>query len=188
MDLSVMPKGFRVEEISGGESVLIFKKISPIVLFLLPFTAVWSGGSMAGIYGSQIKSGRWDWFQCLFGLPFLVGSIFLVSFVLFLLFGSWRFSVTQGRLLVSAGIGPFRWNRGIPCDEQTQIQIRTNGWSKNDQPVMVLEAKTGANSIKFASGLSDEQKQYIQHWLLRAMRENAPHEASEVVDAMRSQS
>src|SRR5688572_9565934 len=33
---------------------------SAAAFFLVPFTCVWSGGSMGGIYGTQIFSGRFD--------------------------------------------------------------------------------------------------------------------------------
>ena len=42
---------------------------------------------MAGIYGTQIASGSFDLKLCLFGLPFLAGTVVLATIILYLLFG-----------------------------------------------------------------------------------------------------
>ena len=42
------PKGVRLEESVIHGQTIIYKKISPIVYFLIPFTAVWSGGRCSG--------------------------------------------------------------------------------------------------------------------------------------------
>ena len=48
-------------------------------LFIVPFTCVWAGGSMSGIYGTQIASGHFNLGTSIFGIPFLIGSCVLVS-------------------------------------------------------------------------------------------------------------
>ncbi len=58
-----------------------------LALFLVPFMLVWSGGSLGGIYGSQVASGQFNLLLSLFGIPFLLGSIFLVSMVLMTICG-----------------------------------------------------------------------------------------------------
>ena len=50
------PKGVKVERdtVRGG-TVVTYRRVSIVpLLFLIPFTLIWSGGSMGGIYGSQI--------------------------------------------------------------------------------------------------------------------------------------
>lgn len=46
--------------------------------FSIPFTLVWAGGSMFGIYGSQITSGEFDLGTSLLGIPFLIGSVVMI--------------------------------------------------------------------------------------------------------------
>ena len=77
MDLTRPPKGVRVEDSPIRGRSIIYRKISPVVFFLIPFTAAWSGFSMTGIYGRQIAKGEFDPASSLLGLPFLIGAIVL---------------------------------------------------------------------------------------------------------------
>jgi hypothetical protein len=58
----------------GREIILGTTRRSKAAWFLVPFTAVWSGGSMCGIYGTQIIKGA-RLLQSLFGIPFLIGTV-----------------------------------------------------------------------------------------------------------------
>src|SRR5688500_3614568 len=60
---------------------------SAAAIFLVPFMLVWSGGSMGGIYGSQIAKGDFNLAMSLFGLPFLFGTIVLGGFTIMTLCG-----------------------------------------------------------------------------------------------------
>ena len=97
----------------GDESVLvkpppkhlrIDKKISPLALFFVPFTCVWAGFSMMGIYGSQIIKGEFNLEQSLFGIPFLIGSTVLVSACFFMLFGKRVLELKGGEAKYFAGV------------------------------------------------------------------------------------
>ena len=57
-----------------------------MALIIVPFTVVWSGVSLSGIYGHQIVEGEFDPVKTLFGLPFLIGSIVLITVSLMSLF------------------------------------------------------------------------------------------------------
>src|SRR4051812_39865012 len=50
---------------------------SGLAFFLVPFMCVWSGFSLVGIYGTQIAAGEFRLAQSLFGIPFLLGTIFM---------------------------------------------------------------------------------------------------------------
>ena len=45
VDLQRPPKGVRIDDSPLRGRSIIYRKISPAVLFLIPFTALWSGGS-----------------------------------------------------------------------------------------------------------------------------------------------
>lgn len=111
VDLSKPPKGVRVETsiIHGVE--LRYRRFSPVVLFLIPFTALWSGFSLWGIYGRQLAEGKLDLGTALAGLPFLIGTAVLLTFIAFLLFGTRRLSITPGRAEAFVGLGPFGWKK-----------------------------------------------------------------------------
>jgi len=80
-------------------------------VFLILFTAVWGGGSMIGIYGSQIKSGHFDVSKSPLSLPFLIGTIVLCSITAFLLFGRWEIKLRRGEGIVFTGVGQLGWRR-----------------------------------------------------------------------------
>ncbi|WP_322550204.1 hypothetical protein [Flavobacterium psychraquaticum] len=58
-----------------NETIIGASTRSPIAFFLVPFMLVWSGGSLGGIYGSQIKNGEFNLLISLFGIPFILGSL-----------------------------------------------------------------------------------------------------------------
>ncbi len=87
------PKGLQFTESLTGFQVVL-STASWVALILWPFMLVWAGGSLGGIYGTQIKSGQFNWMLSLFGLPFLVGSVFLFGIA---------FMSTFGRVLVESG-------------------------------------------------------------------------------------
>jgi hypothetical protein len=61
------PSCIKIERGFSGSTVITYRKISPALLSLIPFTAFWSGLSMWGIYGRQIRKGEFDLSQSLLG-------------------------------------------------------------------------------------------------------------------------
>lgn len=87
------PAGLQLTESLTGFQVVLSTR-SWVALFLWPFMLVWSGGSLGGLYGSQIKSGQFSWAMSLFGLPFVAGSLLLFYIT---------FMMTFGRVIVESG-------------------------------------------------------------------------------------
>src|ERR1700678_4022487 len=77
-DLNSPPPGAFFEQLPDGFRVGATTR-SWAAVFIVPFTCVWAGGSLSGIYGSQIVKGHFQLGPSLFGLPFLIGSCFLIS-------------------------------------------------------------------------------------------------------------
>lgn len=167
IDLNRPPKGVRIEESPIRGRSIIYRKISPVVFFLIPFTAVWSGFSMAGIYGSQITEGKFDPSRSLFGLPFLLGTIVLVSIIVFNLFGRWRFSMNRGLLEVATEVGPIGWTRRLACDKSARVAIRQSKWQKNNQVQHHIQVECSGGTLKFATMIPDEPKHFIAEAIRR---------------------
>lgn len=172
VDFQRPPKGVSIEESPLGGRSILYRKFSPLVLFLIPFTAVWSGGSMMAIYGSQMKRGHFELIQCLFGLPFLLGSVLLISIILFLLFGRWRIGYYQGGLEVAMEVGPIRWTRRLACDRSARVSVQTSTWQTNGAPQRVIQVECQANSLKFGTTIPDDQKAFIAEALRRSIAED----------------
>jgi len=132
---------------------------SPIALFLIPFTFIWSGGSLFGIYGSQILSGEFSLILSLFGLPFLIGSIFLISFTLMATVG--KIEICLGRAgYVFKGVGSLGLRKFFDWNAITRIYDSRGSsgpqyGNRRQVPAIILEGNT---QIKIASQLLNEEK------------------------------
>ena len=128
--------------------------------FLLPFTLVWAGGSLGGIYGTQIASGEFQPLLCLFGLPFLIGSIFLSGMTLMSLFGKVEVRFDYHGDRVFTGIGPIGWTRKFVLSEVESIKEESvsNASDNAHNKCIVMEGK---RRLKFASTLSDGRRYFM---------------------------
>lgn len=170
-DFQNPPKGVRIEESPIHGKSLIYRKLSPVVFFLIPFTACWSGFSMVGIYGTQITEGKFDPARSLFGLPFLIGTIVLVTAILFMLFGRWQISFPGGVLEVALKLGPLGWTRRHVYDGTTRVSVRVSPNTRvNNQPQQLIVVETGGKTLKFGTILSEETKNFIAEFIRREIQ------------------
>lgn len=139
------------------------------LLFLVPFTVLWSGVSMAGIYGSQIWKGQFDPKLSLFGLPFLLGTILLTMFILYGLFGKTTITLSKGKARVATKLFGAGRVRELECGKDTTVVLAKSNYRVNNvaQPEIVLASK--GRELKFgAAMLTDEAKKYVAAVLRRA--------------------
>lgn len=137
--------------------------------FLIPFTMFWSGFSMAGIYGSQIWKGEFDPKLCLFGLPFLIGTIVLVTIILFQLFGKTTVTLSKGRVRVFTGLFGKGRAREMDCGPGTTVTLASSNFRSNNVTQMEIVLKSGEQELKFgAMMLTDPAKKYVAAVLRRA--------------------
>jgi len=149
------------------EIVCRYKK--GLAIFLIPFTAIWSGGSMVGIYGTQLMKGEFDLAQSLFGIPFLLGTIVLVSIILHTLFGKTVVTLSRGRVQVFSGVFGIGRTKEIACGKGTKVSLETSSVSKNRVPQMQIVLQSGNQTLKFgALSLSKEVRRYVAAVLRRA--------------------
>ena len=143
---------------------------SPVAFFLVPFMCVWSGGSIGGIYGTQIAKGEFNLMLSLFGIPFLLGSILFWSLALMSIFG--KVEVTIGSLSsVFVGVGKIGWTRKFEWREVQTIREdgSTVSYPGGHQGIIVMEGKS---RLKFGSGLNDKRRFYVFS-VLKLMKTNA---------------
>ena len=97
-DLNQPPKGAwyknNMQEIRLGATLR-----SPIAFFLVPFMLIWSGGSLGGIYGTQIAKQQFSLLQSLFGIPFLLGTLFFGFMTLMMTFGKVELSIDRFKII-----------------------------------------------------------------------------------------
>lgn len=104
------PKGVAVEERMDG-FVLTLSTRSGAAFFLVPFMCVWSGGSLGGIYGSQLYKGEFDLGLSLFGIPFVLGTLLFGAIAMMSACGKQVLEVRNDTLLHRIGFLGLFWTR-----------------------------------------------------------------------------
>jgi hypothetical protein len=143
---------------------------SKIGCFIIPFATVWSGGSLGGIYGTQIASGEFNIIMSLFGIPFLLGSILLWSMALMTIWGITVVKVEGGLGRIFSGIGSLGWTKNFNWSEIDIIREEKYSSSDNgkDRKRIVLEGK---RRLSFGTMLNDDRRYYMLRALKKMLAE-----------------
>lgn len=161
-DIHQTPPGISYENYGLGWRIAATTR-NGAAFFLVPFMCVWSGGSLGGIYGTQIFNGKFELMQSLFGIPFLLGT---------LLFGSIALLSVVGRTVIRSddmdedagsiflGIGPIGWTTRFRWSEVLRVE---EGSSGNNAKQLTLVRDKG--DIHFGSMLSEQRRRYVLHAL-----------------------
>jgi hypothetical protein len=141
---------------------------SALAFLLVPFTMIWSGISLGGIYGSQIAHGKFVLTQSLFGLPFPVGSLVLIPITLMSIFGKVvvRGSGDEGSVFM--GLGPAGWTRRFRWSEIKKVHLSETRWQQNGRNLPLLEFAGDNKSLRFGSQLSENRRNFM----LAALRQH----------------
>jgi hypothetical protein len=161
VSLDAPPKGVRVSQDFRGETKITYRRTSKAVFFLVPFTLLWSGMSLGGIYGEQILRGRFDPEQSLFGLPFLIGTVILLSILAYCLFGSWKIRLSQGTGTVFTGIGPLGWTRNFSFSRDSLVTLQPGSVKINNVTQKVICIKSSGDDFLFGATIQDDAKHFI---------------------------
>ena len=158
VNLEQPPRWVRLETDYEGTTTIRYHRISRALIFLIPFTALWGGFSLAGIYGSQIKRGHFDLHQSLFGLPFLLGTVVLCSVIMFLLFGRWEVKLRRGEGTVFTGVGPAGWRRRFAFGPGVQVSLEQSSFEVNHQrQEAIVVTQSGQKLISFGAPMQPRE-------------------------------
>jgi len=159
--LNTPPRHVSINQDDPGRTIITYRCVSPILIFLVPFAAFWGGFSLFGIYGSQIRKGVFVLHQSLFGLPFVLGTLVMLGIIIFLLFGRWVITLQQGEGRVFVGVGAIGRTRRFVCNRNTQVSIRPTNIQNNGVPQKAICIQNGAAEFTFGALLKNEAKQFI---------------------------
>lgn len=115
-----------------NETIIGASTRSAAAFFLVPFMLVWSGGSLGGIYGSQIKNGEFNLLISLFGIPFILGSLLFWSLALMAIWGKVEITLNNKGGKIFTGIGSigktkhFLWS-DVSTIKESQPNLRYPG-------------------------------------------------------------
>ncbi len=162
VDLTQMPRNLREVHDAQSDLVLIYRRWHPMLFFLIPFTALWSGLSVGMIYLWPLLQGKaLHVGEALFGLPFLAGTCILLGFIAYVLLGRWEIRLRAGDGTVFTGIGPFGWTRRFTLDRSSVISLADCGAKVDEVAVPCIRIVTGTQTLAFGAFLKDESKRYL---------------------------
>ncbi len=159
MDLNSPPAGAWFEQLPDGFRVGATTR-SWMAIFLIPFTCVWSGTSMYGIYGKQIASRHFDFAQSLLGLPFFLGTLFLVAWCALTVAGRVTITRHSNRLSIFMGVGWLGWTRNYSWADFRSVreELATNAYNWNRGRVIMIE---GVRRITFGSLWNEDRRYFV---------------------------
>lgn len=145
-----------------------------MALFIVPFTCVWSGFSMSGIYGSQIVKGEFNLSSSLFGIPFLLGTIFLFSWCAMAVFGRVTITRHSDQLTIFTGVGSIGWTRTCALSDFSTVREGYSGfnnwnWNSRQGPSIRIEGK---RAVAFGSMLSTDRRYFLLKVVQTALRDS----------------
>lgn len=162
------PKGVDLVEAMDGFRLTLSTR-SCIAVFLVPFTLVWAGGSLGGIYGTQIAKGEFNWMMSLFGLPFLVGSFFLIALTVMSVCGRTIVELAGGKFSIRTGaLGVYRtqsapWPDVRSCRLTEATRRGRNSYSTSFQVEFKVD---GAKDLQLsAAGVERENALWLARFL-----------------------
>jgi hypothetical protein len=145
---------------------------SAIAFFLVPFMCIWSGGSLGGIYGTQIYQHKFNLFMSLFGIPFFLGSIIFWSLALMATFGRTVIKVNGDQGTIFTGVGPVGWMRKFKWSGIREVSEGLGNYRRNGQyqQQIVLEGDT---RLTFGSGLRQDRRYFMLNALRSVLRKRS---------------
>lgn len=158
-DMKSPPKGAWITK--GMNNLVIGATTrSPVAFFLVPFMIVWSGGSIGGIYGTQIINGEFDAFTSLFGIPFLIGSIIFWSLALMAIWGKVELTLDKRGGQVFTGLGNIGLTKRFSWDEVSTIEEKQSNFNYPGSQGGTLQLG-GKKRISFGMGVKDSRRYYL---------------------------
>jgi hypothetical protein len=142
---------------------------SAMALFLIPFTCIWSGGSLGAMIGGQIVKGRFDLEMSLFAIPFILGSVLLISFTAMTVCGKVVLSVRGDDGEIFTGVGTIGWRRRFAWSQVRRITERISSGPASNWNKMTICLEGPAKWIQFASLVKDDRRAFMAHLARRML-------------------
>jgi hypothetical protein len=166
------PRGVWKKDYSASGFEVGASTRSAVAFFLVPFMCIWAGGSLGGIYGTQIWSGHFNRTMSLFGIPFILGTLLFGSITMLTVFGKIVVNVEGGNGVIFTGVGPIGWRRRFDWRGVTSIRRTQNRNQNGSWPQITLD---GEKRLSFSAGVKAERQDYMLAFLQNKLREARIH-------------
>ena len=156
----LLPRHLKMfRDMDSGRIELRYWKFEPILLFLIPFMSVWSGGALFGCYVVpflQQDTHPMNYMPFLFGIPFLMASIFIWYGILLMLFGTRRLVLEHGCGSYSAKLWGIGRTRRFDLRIDTEITDSRLEKKPNIQIHMPTASNPFVRKIRIKNGYRSE--------------------------------
>jgi hypothetical protein len=123
---------------------------------------VWSGGALAGAYGSQIVFGEFNVVMSFVGIPFVAASAVFWALALMAVCGKVVVTVNDNKGTVFVGIGSWGWTRRFDWTEVTLIgEVGTGICYPGGSAAGILLLR-GATRLTFGTNLSERRRCFVR--------------------------
>ena len=166
VDLDTPPKHVTLINAESG-LYIVYRRIPGIFWFLLPFTCVWSGGSVGTHYIVPFLAGaEMPPSQLLFGIPFLIGTLILLTALIYMLFGCRRIGIhpeesDRGVIEVFTGVGKLGITKRIRYQLSTTVALKEGSMRVNNEPLDDICIRSDDDELRFGPMLPEPHKRYI---------------------------
>ena len=163
-DIKLAPVGAWVRE-EKKQLVIGAAMRSPFTFFMVLFMIVWTCGALGGIYGYQILTSKFDLIMTLFGIPFIIATVYFWILTIMSIWGKVELTIDKRGGTIFRGIGSvgrsknFRWTEVSTIKQRNSYRRTVSTYGSS----IMLEGK---RNILFGMGLKYERLYY----LLRAMK------------------
>lgn len=158
-DLETPPDGAWIEK-KGDHITFGAHTRSKIAIFLIPFMAIWSGGSLGMIYVRQIITGEYNIFLSIFGLPFLAGTIFFLWIILQSLAGKVVVTLDNRGGKIFSGVGRIGMKKEFLWEDVFQVIDKPSNFKTTGKSNRVISIE-GAKRINYGNSLTKERRDYV---------------------------
>jgi hypothetical protein len=104
-----------------------------------------------------------DFFESLFGIPFVLGALRFGSIALMAVCGKVVVQVLDSDGVEFTGIGPVSWRRPFNAHELTGVRVEPHFSGQNHQSMTIV--LDGPHKLRFASGLTEPRRDFIANVL-----------------------
>ena len=160
VNLDAPPRHVTLRTDPLGSVQIVYRRVSPVALFFVPFTLIWGGGSVAGVY-STFSRGEFNSGASLGAIVFLTITLLLVSLTTFMVFGRTVITLAQGHGEVFMGVGPLGWRRRFSYDQQSHVSVQLTGVESDDELGTCVVVQSGATRLAFGAMLPVEVQRFV---------------------------
>lgn len=155
------PPNVTLKRVRNNTMITIKPRNRVVAFFLVPFTVVWSGGSLTSIFEPQIQSGKFELINSLFGIPFLLGSVFLVLACYRLLFGKMVFKISSRELEFTSNNSVIRTRHRLKWNTVSEIKQETS--TRKQVTLSVLSVVSEGKKIELGHFKEDVENFLLEH-------------------------